>query len=46
MVAMGCTAEALENRPPEVILDRPFIYMIVDLETNYPIFIGTMMNPA
>lgn len=45
-VAMGCTAEALENRPPEVILDRPFIYMIVDLETNYPIFIGTMMHPA
>ncbi len=25
-------------------LDRPFIYMIVDNETNLPIFIGTLMN--
>ena len=25
----------------EVVLDRPFLYMIVDLETNVPVFIGT-----
>lgn len=34
--------------PPEdekyVILDRPFVYMIVDNETNLPIFIGTVTD--
>ncbi len=28
----------------EVFLDRPFVYMIVDCETNLPIFMGTVMN--
>lgn len=28
-----------------VYLDRPFLYMIIDCETNVPLFIGTMMNP-
>jgi serine protease inhibitor len=28
-----------------VILNRPFVYAIVDNETKLPIFIGTMMNP-
>ena len=33
--------------PPElrVILNRPFLYAIVDKETNLPLFIGTMVNP-
>ena len=26
----------------QVILDRPFVYMIIDTETNLPVFIGTM----
>lgn len=34
--------------PPEeiktVYLDRPFVYMLVDCETNLPIFIGTVMD--
>ena len=33
-------------RPPEeiktVILDRPFVYMIVDTATNLPVFMGTV----
>ena len=29
----------------EVYLQRPFIYMIVDNQTNLPLFIGTMMHP-
>lgn len=29
----------------EINLDRPFVYMLIDLETNTPFFIGTMMNP-
>ncbi len=29
-------------RNKSVVLDRPFVYMIVDLESNIPIFIGVM----
>ena len=29
-----------------IILNRPFIYAIIDNETNLPLFIGTMMKPA
>lgn len=28
----------------KVYLDRPFVYMIIDCETNIPIFIGTVMD--
>ncbi len=36
----GCAA------PPEkeIILDRPFVYCIVDTETYMPIFMGTLIN--
>lgn len=30
--------------PKEVILDRPFVYMIVDRTGNIPIFLGTQME--
>ncbi|MCL1885950.1 MAG: serpin family protein [Dehalococcoidia bacterium] len=30
--------------PPAVYLDRPFVYMIIDCETNLPIFIGTVVD--
>lgn len=29
---------------PAIVLNRPFIYMIVDLEANTPIFIGAFMD--
>ncbi len=32
--------------PERVILDRPFVYMLVDLKTNAPFFIGTILDPA
>ena len=41
MVAEGA-AEIQEYR--EVVLDRPFVYMLIDCETNFPFFIGTMMD--
>ncbi len=28
----------------EVVLDRPFVYMLIDCQTNLPFFIGTMMD--
>ncbi|MCR4904849.1 MAG: S-layer homology domain-containing protein [Clostridiales bacterium] len=34
------------EQPKRVILDRPFVYMLVDCETNTPIFIGALMDPA
>ncbi len=39
------TESALEPREyKEVFLDRPFVYMIIDCETNLPIFMGTVMG--
>jgi len=29
-----------------VVLDRPFVYMLMDCETNIPVFMGTMQAPA
>ena len=30
--------------PKEVYLDRPFVYMLIDLRNNLPFFIGTVME--
>lgn len=38
------TAMAPSEPPKEVYLDRPFVYMLIDCETNLPFFIGTMMD--
>lgn len=49
--AAAATAVVLETgaalspeEPKEVILDRPFIYMIVDTNENVPVFLGTVGN--
>lgn len=34
-----------EGKVIEIVLDRPFLYAIIDNRTNLPIFIGTMYNP-
>ncbi len=43
-VTVNCTAATWidTSKIKNVILDRPFIYMIIDTETNLPVFIGTM----
>ena len=41
-IATGSAAPEMEYK--EVILDRPFVYILIDCETNLPFFIGTMMN--
>ena len=38
-VEMRCTASPVQ--PKQVILDRPFLYAIVDMNTGLPIFFGT-----
>lgn len=37
-------AAAMPEEIKEVILDRPFLYMILDLESNTPVFMGTLMD--
>lgn len=38
------TAAKVMEEPKKVYLDRPFVYMLIDCETNIPFFVGTMMN--
>jgi serpin B len=48
--AAAVTAEIMCGNalPPEdikeVYLDRPFVYVIMDNETNMPIFVGTVLD--
>lgn len=36
---------AMEYDEPKIVtLDRPFVYMLIDCETNIPFFVGTMMS--
>lgn len=32
------------QNPKEVYLDRPFVYMIMDMENNLPVFMGALMS--
>ncbi len=46
--AAATVVEMRKNGIPmgeSVCLDRPFLYMIVDLETALPVFIGTLLDP-
>ena len=36
--------EAEEEEPKKVKLDRPFVYMLIDCETGFPFFIGTVQD--
>lgn len=46
VVVYGEAASPNFEKPKEVHLDRPFVYMLVDCENNIPFFIGTVMDPA
>ena len=41
----GSAAPAEEEEIKYVILDRPFLFMIIDRENNIPIFMGTVTMP-
>lgn len=41
-VEIETTALAPEGEAREVVLDRPFLYLIVDAEANAPLFMGTV----
>jgi serpin B len=44
MKETGCVMPDPDRRVEEVILDRPFVYCIVDTENSLPVFIGTVMT--
>ena len=41
-VSMRVTAAMPDEEPKIVRLDRPFVYAIVDTQTNLPLFLGTV----
>lgn len=43
-VAVADTTALIEN-PVEVIFDEPFFYMVIDMHSSLPLFIGIMDNP-
>ncbi len=43
-VAVSDESAAIVEDPKEVILNRPFLFMILDGDTNLPIFIGTVTH--
>lgn len=46
MVTMDCGAALIEILPKEVFFDRPFVYMIMDMDNEMPLFIGILDSPA
>lgn len=47
MVAMKECAMAMPEKPPiEVYFDEPFLYMIMDMDSKTPLFMGVMDNPV
>lgn len=43
-VEMACEGAEAPEDMKEVFLNRPFVYMLIDCENNFPFFIGTMMD--
>ncbi len=44
VVEMKDAAAAMPIEPKYVTLDRPFVFMLIDTETNLPFFIGTVTD--
>lgn len=45
-VIMREKAVAVREEPKSVILDRPFVYAIMDTQTGLPVFMGTVCDPT
>lgn len=44
--AVAMSRGAMMEPPKEVILNRPFVYLLIDCQNRVPVFIGVMRNPA
>jgi len=38
--------EGMAGQPVEVTIDRPFIFLIRDIETGAILFVGRVLNPG
>lgn len=45
VITKDCCASIEEVKYVDVVLDRPFVYCIIDCEQKLPVFIGTMEQP-
>lgn len=45
-IAMAEATALIENQPKDVTFDKPFLYMIMDMDTQVPLFIGILDNPT
>ncbi len=45
-VIMECGAALPEQEPKEVYFDSPFVYMIMNMDGEVPLFIGILDNPT
>ncbi|MCM1119805.1 MAG: serpin family protein [bacterium] len=46
LVSVKCTAMEVQQEPRELYFDRPFVYMILDVKTQVPLFVGIMDDPS
>lgn len=44
ITAIEVSDTSVSEDPKEVILNRPFLYLIIDTEQNLPLFMGTLMS--
>ena len=44
VMAEGAALPQVEQKPKEVYLNRPFVYMIYDVDSQLPLFMGTLMD--
>ncbi len=44
-VEIALTSARPVSEPKTVCLDRPFVYLLIDLETGTPLFLGTLLDP-
>ena len=42
---MECAAIESTEEPVDVFFDEPFLYMIMDMETKTPLFMGILDEP-
>lgn len=46
VVIAAPTSAPIVDPVERIDLDRPYVYMLMDMETGIPLFVGTMMDPA
>lgn len=46
VMMVECTSAFIEENPIEVYFDSPFIYIIMDMDKEIPLFIGILDTPA